>query len=62
MDIKNEMNTCKSKIRNYKKSLSFCTNEEEKNHLQYQLKQEEIKLESFELLFSLSKKVREKYE
>lgn len=62
MNIKNEMNTCKSKIKKYKKSLLFCTNEEEKNHLQYQLKQEELKLESFILLSSLSKKVWENYE
>lgn len=62
MDIKNELNNCKSNIRNYKKILELCTDEEERNHFQYQIKQEQIKLESFELLLSLSEKMRGKYE
>lgn len=62
MDIKNELNNCKSNIRYYKKVLELCTDKEEQNHLKYQIKQEQIKLESFELLLSLSEKVRGKYE
>lgn len=56
------MNACKSKIREYKKHLEICTDDEERQHFQYQIEQEKIKLESFELLSALSEKVRGKYE
>lgn len=62
MDIKNELNNCKSNIKYYKKVLKLCTDTEKQNHLKYQIEQEQIKLESFELLLSLSEKVRGKYE
>ena len=62
MNIKNELNNCKLSIRNYKKTLELSSDEEERNYLKYQIQQEKIKLESFELLLSLSEKVREKYE
>lgn len=56
------MNACKSKIREYKKRLELCTDNEEQKHFQYQIEQEKIKLESFELLSALSEKVSRKYE
>lgn len=62
MDLKQEINNSKYNIRNYKKILEITSDEEEKNHLYYLIKQEEIKLESFELLLSLSEKLRGKYE
>ena len=48
--IKQHINTSTSRIKNYKKQLATCTNEDLRAQLLYKLKQEEIKLESFELL------------
>lgn len=62
MDLKQEINNSKLNIRNYKKELESSSDEEERNHLYYLIKQEKIKLESYELLLSLSEKLRGKYE
>lgn len=48
--IKQHLDTSTSRIKNYKKQLATCTNDDLRAQLLYKLKQEEIKLESFELL------------
>ena len=48
--IKQHINTSTSRIKNYKKQLATCTNGDLRAQLLYKLKQEEIKLESFDLL------------
>ena len=57
MNLKQEIGTSKATISKLKKQIPNCKNEESKQHLEYKLKQEQIKLESFELLLSLSQKV-----
>lgn len=55
--LKQQIGTSTSRIKNYKKQLSTCTNEELTTQLLYKLKQEELKLESYELLLYHYKKV-----
>lgn len=62
MNLKQEIGTSKSKISTLKNKISNCNNEELKEHLKYQLKQEQIKLEGFELLLSLYKRIGTFYE
>lgn len=57
MNIQQEIQDCKCRISNYQNKLNYCSNDEQRNHLSYQLKQEQIKLEGFELLLELAKKV-----
>ena len=61
MNIQQEIQDCKSRISKYQNQINYCSNEEQKNHLNYQLKQEQIKLEGFELLWELSQKVGGNY-
>lgn len=62
MNLKQEIGTSKAKISTLKNKLSNCKNEELQEHLKYQLKQEQIKLEGFELLLSLYKRIGTFYE
>ena len=62
MNIKQEIHDCKSRITKYQNQRKNCFNAELKNHLDYQLRQEQLKLESFELLYALSQKVGEHYQ
>ena len=55
--LKQQIGTSTSRIKNYKKQLSTCTNEELTTQLLYKLTQEELKLESYELLLYHYKKV-----
>lgn len=57
MNLKQEIGTSKATISKLKSQIPNCKNEEHKQHLEYQLKQEQVKLEGFELLLSLSQKV-----
>lgn len=55
--IKQNLGTNISRIKNYKKQLATCTNEDLRAQLLYKLKQEELKMESYELLLYHYKKV-----
>ena len=55
--LKQQIGTSTSRIKNYKKQLATCSNEELRTQLLYKLKQEELKLESYELLLYHYKKV-----
>lgn len=55
--LKQQIGTSTSRIKNYKKQLATCSNEELRSQLLYKLKQEELKLESYELLLYHYKKV-----
>lgn len=55
--IKQQIGTSTSRIKNYKRQLATCSNDEMRTQLLYKLKQEEIKLESFELLLYHYQKV-----
>ena len=62
MNIKQEIQDCKSRIKKYQNQSRNCFNDDLKQHLDYQLRQEQLKLESFELLLDLSQKVGEHYQ
>ena len=62
MNYKQEIGNSKALITKYKNQIANCFDEDLKNFLQYKLNQEQLKLESFELLLSLNKKVNHKYE
>lgn len=62
MNLKQEIGTSKAKISTLKNQILHCKNEELQEHLKYQLKQEQIKLEGFELLLSLYKRIGTFYE
>ena len=62
MNIKQEIQDCKSRIKKYQNQRNNCFNDDLKKHLEYQLQQEQLKLESFELLLDLSQKVGEHYQ
>lgn len=51
------MNESREKIQKLTNQISNCFDTELKRHLEYELKQEALKLESYELLLELSKKV-----
>lgn len=55
--LKQQIGTSTSRVKNYKKQLATCSNEELRSQLLYKLKQEELKLESYELLLYHYKKV-----
>lgn len=50
------MDESREKVQKLTNQLSNCFDTDLKRHLEYQLKQEALKLESFELLLELSKK------
>lgn len=62
MNLKQEIGTLKASIKKIERQIPNCKNEELKQHLEYQLKQEQIKLEGYELLLSLAQKVGNYYE
>lgn len=62
MNLKQEIGNCKALITKYQNQLTNCYNEDLKRHLEYQLTQEQLKLESYELLLDLYKKVGRAYE
>lgn len=62
MNYKQEIGNSKTLITKYKNQIANCFDEDLKNSLQYKLNQEQLKLESFELLLSLNQKVNHKYE
>lgn len=62
MNLIQEIGNCKALITKYQNQLTNCYNEDLKRHLKYQLQQEQIKLESYELLLDLYKKVGRAYE
>ena len=62
MNLKQEIGNSKALITKYQKQIKKCYDEDLKQHLIYQLTQEQIKLESYELLLSLNKKVGRNYE
>ena len=62
MNLKQEIENSKALITKYQNQINNCFDEDLKQHLKYQLKQEQIKLESYELLLSLNKKVGRNYE
>lgn len=55
--LKQQIGTSTSRIKNYKKQLATCSNEELRTQLLYKLKQEELKLENYELLLYHYQKV-----
>lgn len=55
--LKQEIGNKKSHIKSIQKKLAQCSNNDIQYKLEYQLKQEEIKLESLELLLHYYKKV-----
>lgn len=61
MNLDNEIITSKKKIKDLRIQLHECNNLEKELHLAYLIEQEEIRLESFELLRSLSAKIRGRY-
>ena len=61
MNIQQEIQDCKCRISKYQNKINYCSNDEQRNHYAYQLKQEQIKLEGFELLLELSQKVGGNY-
>ena len=62
MNYKQEIGNSKALITKYKNQIANCFDEDLKKSLQYKLNQEQLKLESFELLLSLNQKVNHKYE
>lgn len=58
MNLDNEIITSEKKIKDLRNQLNQCHNLEKKRHLAYLIEQEEIRLESYELLRSLSAKIR----
>ena len=50
------MNESREKVQKLTNQISNCFDLELKRHLEYELKQEALKLESFELLLELAKK------
>lgn len=62
MNIKEEMKEHKARITKLTNQITNCYNPDLKQHLQYELRQEQLKLESCELLLALSRKVGKNYE
>lgn len=48
--LKQQIGTSTSRIKNFKRQLATCLNDELRPQLEYKLRQEELKLESYELL------------
>ena len=62
MNIKIEIHEHKARITKLSNQITNCFNPELKQHLQYELEQEQLKLESCELLLALSRKAGSNYE
>lgn len=62
INIKQEIGSSKALINKYKNQLANCYNIELKQQLEYKLQQEQLKLESYELLLGLYQKVGYWYE
>lgn len=62
LNIKEEMKEHKAKIKKLRNQISNCYNAELKQHLEYELQQEELKLESCVLLLDLARKAGNGYE
>lgn len=62
MNIKSEIHEHKARITNLNNQISCCYNPELKQHLTYELYQEQLKLESCELLLALSQKAGVDYQ
>ena len=62
MNVKQEIANSKKMIVKYQNQISNCKNEDLKQSLKNKLKQEQVKLESYELLLALHKKVGSFYE
>ena len=62
MNTKEEMKEHEARITKLTNQITNCYNPDLKQHLQYELKQEQLKLESCELLLALSKKAGKDYE
>ena len=62
MSIKQQIFEHKARITKLSNQITNCFNPDLKQHLQYELKQEQLKLESCELLLALSKKAGKDYE
>lgn len=56
MNIKEEMKESRDRITKLQNQIPNCFNPDLKRHLEYELRQEQLKLESFELLLELSHK------
>ena len=62
MNVKQEIEKSKKKIVKYQNQISNCKDENLKQTIYNKLKQEQVKLESYELLFALHKRVSLIYE
>lgn len=62
MNVKQEIANSKKQIVKYQNQLSNCKDENLKQIISNKLKQEQAKLESYELLFALRKRVGSFYE
>ena len=62
MNIKEEMHEHKARITKLSNQITNCYNPVLKRHLEYELHQEQLKLESCELLLALSRKAGKDYE
>lgn len=62
MNVRQEIANSKKMIIKYQNKISNCKDEDLKQSLENKLKQEQLKLESFELLLALHKKVASFYE
>lgn len=56
INIKEEMKESRDRIKKLQNQIPNCYNPDLKRHLAYELHQEQLKLESYELLIELSKK------
>ena len=56
INIKQEINESRQKVQKLQNQLSNCFHSDLKRHLEYELHQEELKLESYELLLELAHK------
>ena len=62
MNVKQEIEKSKKRIVKYQNQISNCKDENLKQTIYNKLKQEQVKLESYELLFALHKRVSLFYE
>ena len=62
MNVKQEIEKSKKRIVKYQNQISNCKDETLKQTIYNKLKQEQVKLESYELLFALHKRVSLFYE
>lgn len=62
MSIKQQIYEHKARITKLNNQITNCFNLDLKQHLQYELKQEQLKLESCELFLALSRKAGKNYE